>query len=117
QITVADRGTELVALATGGAGGAGGAGIFASDKGNGRILGFARDADGAWRVTDRMRLMGFPLGPIQVGAFGGDGEPGLLCFGEDGFGLVRLAGNRIQLDPFAAYRSDEEGRREHDIEV
>jgi hypothetical protein len=125
QISVADRGTKLVGLATGMAAGgsavagagAGGGVLFASDKGNGRILGFARDADGGWRVTDRMRLMGFPLGPIQVGAFGGDGEPGLLCFGDDGFALVRLAGERAKLEPFAAYRSDEEGRREHDIEV
>jgi hypothetical protein len=50
-------------------------------------------------------------------AFAGDGEPTVLCIGDDGFGLVRLAGERYELDPFAFYRSEQDGRAEHEIEV
>jgi hypothetical protein len=119
QVTMPEPGTSLVGLATLRTGGASGEEIvLASDKGNGRLVLIGRDGkDGEWGVRRRLRLMGFPLGPIFAGAFAGDGEPTVLCIGDDGFGLVRLAGERYELDPFAFYRSEQDGRAEHEIEV
>lgn len=119
QVTMPEPGTSLVGIATLKTGGAAGEEVvLASDKGNGRLVLIGRDGkDGEWGVRRRLRLMGFPLGPIFAGAFAGDNEPTVLCIGEDGFGLVRLAGARYELDPFAFYRSEAEDRAEHEIEV
>src|SRR5262249_27691646 len=69
-----------------------------------------------WKVRQQLRLMGFPLGTIFAGAFGGDDQPSLLCIADDGFALVRLAGQRADLESFAAYRSESEDRSEHELE-
>lgn len=90
--------------------------IVASDKAGGRLLMITRDADGLWGVRDRVRLHGFPVGKIFAGSFSGGGTPGIMCAADDGFALVHLAGSRVALSQFAAYRSDSEDRFEHDIE-
>ncbi len=120
QITMPEPGTQFVGISTLGEGDQ--KLIVASDKGNGRlvIIGRTAGADGEmgpWQVRARLRLLGFPLGRIFAGSFGGDGEPSVLCIGDDGFGLVRLAGERHELDPFAFYRSESEDRSEHEIEI
>ena len=115
QITLTDPGTNLVGIATLESGGS--TLIVASDRGNGRLVIIGRDDKGQWGVRTRLRLLGFPLGPVFAGTFGGDNEPSVLCIGDDGFALVRLAGERQELDPFAFYRSESEDRSEHEIEI
>lgn len=88
--------------------------IIAADKAGRRLLMMTRGADG-WAVRDRIRLLGFPLGPVFAGSFTGDGQPGVLCPGDEGFAIVRLAGRRTVLDQVSAYRPDHENRREHTL--
>ena len=57
------------------------------------------------------------LGAIRAGSFTGDGEQNILCLAPDAFAVVRLSGERLVLDEFAAYRSDSEDRLEHEMEV
>jgi hypothetical protein len=90
--------------------------VVVADKGNGRLLLLGREG-GSWKVRVQHRLLGFPLGTIFAGSFGGDGQPSVLCIAEEGFALVRLAGQRMELESFAAYRSESDDRSEHELEV
>jgi hypothetical protein len=115
QVTIAEPKTELGSLAV--LERAGETLIVAADRGNKRILITGRDAEKAWVVTDKIRLTGFDLGPIRAGSFGGDTEPTVLIRSTDGFAIVRLAGEVIAMEEVAAYRSDEDDRLEHEIEI
>ncbi len=110
QITISDPGTDLSGLAI--LGGAAPA-VVASDKGNSRLV-FIDPAKG--EVSRRLRLSGFSPTAIFAGAFGGDGQPGVLGLSDAAFALTRLAGERIKLEQFAAYRSDSRDRSEYDLE-
>ncbi len=88
--------------------------IVASDKNAGRLVMVDR-REGAWEVTDRLRLTGFDPRAIYAGSYAGDGQPNVLALSDDGFGVVRLAGSRAALEEAAAYRSDEKDRLEHEI--
>lgn len=90
--------------------------IVASDRAGGRLLILAKTRTG-WDIHSRIRMLGFPVGPIYAGAFGGDHQPSILCLSDDSFALVRLGGQHASLEQFAAYRSDHEDRVEHEIEV
>lgn len=126
QVTLSEPGTKVVGLAVLKAGGA--EQIVVSDKGNGRLVILGHDSNssqdgaktgssGGWKVQQQLRLMGFPVGPVFAGAFGGDDQPGVLCIADDGFALVRLAGQRAELESFAANRSESEDRAEHELEA
>jgi len=91
--------------------------IVASDRAGKRLVMMSRGEANAWEVTERLRLSGFNVGALRVGAFAGDGQPNILCLSEESFALVRLSGERVALEEFAAYRSDEEDRYEHEMEV
>jgi len=91
--------------------------IVAADADQDRLHFLGRDATGAWGPREVIRVLGFELGRIIAGSFTGDGQPGVLCVGEQGLGLVRLGGARPTLEDFAAYRPDAEDRFEHEIEV
>ena len=91
--------------------------IVASDRGNRRLAVISRADDGAWHVADKLRLDGFDLGAIRAGAFSGDREPNVLCLSAEAFAIVKLGGARVLLEEVAAYRSDEEDRLEHEMEV
>lgn len=112
QVTVSDPGTDLVGLAVlpGESGGA--PMLVASDKGNNRLL--FLDSSG---VKRRVRLMGFSPSAIYAGAFAGDNQPGILCLSDDAYALVKLAGNKLKMESFAAYRSDAADRSEHQLSV
>jgi hypothetical protein len=117
QVTLPDSSTTLAGLSVLESED-GTATIVASDKGSRRLVLMSRsDEDGSWAVSDKLRLSGFELGPIRAGAFAGDGEQGILALSNEGFALVRLAGDRTILEEFAAFRSDEEDRLEHEMEV
>lgn len=113
QVNVPDSSTQLVALTQ--LAGADGPRLVAADKSNGRLLLFGLNEARRWTLRDRIRVLGFPLGSVRGGAFAGDGQPGVLCVGDDAFALVRLGGERPSLKEFAAYRSDSENRIEHDL--
>jgi len=112
QVNVPDAGTKLAGLTVLDAGR-----LVASDSGGGRLLVIGRDTIGDLAVLDRIHLLGFSVGAIRAGAFGGDGQPGVLCLGDESFALVRLGGQRAALHQFAVWRSDDEDRVEHEIEV
>jgi hypothetical protein len=109
QITVSDPGTELVGLTVLPSEG-GKPTLVASDRGNGRLL-FMDNSS----VTRRVRTLGFTAGQIIAGAFAGDKQSGVLCLGDDAFALVRLAGSKLKMESFAAFRSDAAERSEHQI--
>lgn len=92
--------------------------IVAADKGSRNLVLMGKsDETGAWDVVDKLHLSGFDLGAIRAGSFTGDGQQNILCLAPDAFAVVRLAGKRMVLDEFAAYRSDSEDRLEHEMEV
>ena len=115
QVTIAEPKTALASLAV--LRRAGETFVVATDRGNRRLILTGRDAENAWVVTDKIRLTGFDLGPIRAGAFGGDTEPTILVRSTDGFAIVRLAGDVVALEEVSAFRSDEDDRLEHEIEV
>jgi len=117
QVNVPDSGAAATSLAGVSILGVGrDASIIASDRTGGRLLTLGRSGP-SWNVTDNIRVLGFPVGPIWAGSFDGDGKPGILATAEDGYALVALKGARPALEQVAVYRSDKENRLEHDIEV
>lgn len=117
QVTVPDATTVFAGLAVLPAESAGEpASVVATDRANGRLL-IMSPKFNAWRVTDTLRLPGFAVSSIYAGDFAGDGKQGLLVIGPDGFGVIRLAGRRAALESFAAYRSNQEDRLEHELSV
>jgi hypothetical protein len=115
QVTLNDATTNLVGLDV--LSTPAGDRIVASDRGEDRLVVMAPGEDGAWGVGAKLRLSGFDIGGVLAGSFSGDGEPNILCPSGDSFALVRLAGERASLEEFAAYRSDDEDRLEHEMEV
>lgn len=113
QINAPESSTQLVGLALLN-GQEGQVSIVASDRGNGRLLIMGRE-QGRWTTQERVRLLGFQVGPIRAGSFAGDGKPGILCIGDDSFALVRLGGQRHTLEEFAAYRAESETRLDHEM--
>jgi len=91
--------------------------IVASDETNNRLVLMASDADGAWGVIGSLLMTGFDVGSIRAGSLLGNGEPNVLCLSDSSFATVRLSGERVSLDEFAAYRSDDDDRLEHEMEV
>ncbi|MBX3315985.1 MAG: VCBS repeat-containing protein [Phycisphaeraceae bacterium] len=117
QVNVPDSGaaaTSLVGASILGSGAE--ASIVVSDRAGGRLLRLARSGE-TWEIADNIRVLGFPVGPIWAGAFGGDGRPGILAVAEDGYALVALQGSRPALEQVSVFRADSETRLEHDIEV
>ncbi|MEM9083100.1 MAG: VCBS repeat-containing protein, partial [Planctomycetota bacterium] len=120
QITMPDPRAALVGLTVlqdGSSLGASGPVIVAADSTNTELLMIRKDASGVWDVADRLILSGVELGQIEAGAFAGDKEPSILAITPEAFATVRLAGEMVSLEEFAAYRSDEESRFEHEIEA
>jgi hypothetical protein len=114
----ADRGdAKLVSLAVlpGQSGGA--ERLVAADRENSQLILFERlPGDGArWKQTDVLTVSGFKFNDLRAGAFSGDGTVDLLAIGDEGFAVVRLAGERLDLVEVAAWRSEEQRRVHHEI--
>ena len=114
----ADRGdAKLVSLAVlpGQSGGA--ERLVAADRENSQLILFERlSGDGAkWKQTDVLTVSGFKFNDLRAGAFSGDGTVDLLAIGDEGFAVVRLAGERLDLVEVAAWRSEEQRRVHHEI--
>jgi hypothetical protein len=113
QITMPDASSRLSALTTLDVEGR--TTIVASDTAADLLILMSRDNAGAWRIADKLRIPGLRTTGLRSGSFTGDGAPNVLALTEDSFAIVRLAGERITLDEFAVYRSDNEDRYEHDL--
>ena len=115
QINADDAASKLVSLAILGRR------VVAADHENDRLLILARsaEADGGggrpWRETDSLNTKGFAYRSIYAGRLAGDGLDNILAVGTDGFGVIRLAGQRLTLREFASWRTDEERRRQHEL--
>lgn len=113
QITMPDASSRLSALTTLEVDGR--ETIAASDTGSDLLILMSRDNAGAWRIADKLRTPGLRTTGLRAGSFTGDGAPNILALTEDSFAVIRLAGERVTLDEFAVYRSDDEDRYEHDL--
>lgn len=118
QATSPDAATQFVGLTTLSGGSGAPPRVVAADKTGKSLIIMSRDEKGAgWAPTDRLRLTGFEPKGLVAGPFTGGGRDDLLCFSDDGFGVVRLEGTRTSLTEFDAWRSDNENRLEHEITV
>ncbi len=121
QITVPDAATNFTGLALMPARAGAKPTIVAADRAGGRIMLMAPEA-GGWKVSDTLRVPGLAINAIYAGAFTGargtdSDAASLLAISDSGFGVIRLAGERAALESFAAFRSDEEDRLEHEMAV
>ena len=92
--------------------------IVAADRQNDRLIILARTpsrSGQAWQETESINVQGFAFTSIHAGALSGDGRDNILAVGNDGFGVIRLAGEGLSLREFAAWRTDEERRRQHEL--
>ncbi len=115
QVTMPEASSQLVGLDVLQIGGE--QVLVASDRANKRLVLMGRDEDKAWEVREKLRLTGFEVGSVRAGSFAGDGQPNILALSDSSFALVRLGGQRMVLEEFAAYRSDETDRFEHEMAV
>lgn len=108
QINAADRSAQLVSVTM-----LNGR-IIAADRENSRLLVIAGD-DGHWRQAESLGITGFSFDAIHAGSFTGDGRDNILAVGNDGFAVVRLAGERITMRETDAWRSTDENQVHHEL--
>jgi len=91
--------------------------IIAADEENDRLVVFAPDAekDDRWAQRETLRVSGFRFSEIFAGGFSGDRESNVLAIGEDGFAVIRLAGERVALRETDSWRSADERLVEHEL--
>jgi len=115
----ADRGdAKLVSLAVLPGGNGVAERLVAADRENSQLILFERSPaseGGRWRQTDVLTVSGFKFNDLRAGAFSGDGTVDLLAIGDEGFAVVRLAGERLDLVEVAAWRSEVPRRVHHEI--
>jgi hypothetical protein len=70
--------------------------------------------DGAWKETEALDASGFKFTALATGPFAG-GEDAVLLVGDEGFGVLRDAGPRMELAEVGSFRSDSPRRVEHEI--
>lgn len=126
QINAEDPSTKLVSLAIRSGDSPT---IAAADQDNSRLLTFARKASSdssggasggggagsTWTQNEALDVRGFKFTSIQAGSFSGDGRENLLAIGDDGFAIIQLGGERVVLSQIAAWRTDIERRRQHEM--
>lgn len=115
QVTIPETGTNLGGLALYEHDGR--TTVVVADAGHGRLLSLRPDEDGVWDVRETVAVSGASLGAILAGPVGGDGRPAVLSIADDSVGLIRLAGQRVELDTFASHRAEAEDRQEHRLAV
>ncbi len=113
QINADDSTSKLVSLALLGNR------IVVADTRNDRLIILARGEGNRvgtrWRETESINVQGFSFSAIHAGALSGDNHENILAVGNDGFGLIRLAGRGLSLKEFASWRTDKEQRRQHEL--
>ncbi|MCA9292139.1 MAG: VCBS repeat-containing protein [Phycisphaerales bacterium] len=114
QINAGDPSSKLIALTVLGRR------IVAADKENNRLVMMGETTtNGAttWQETESINVRGFTPNAIYSGAFSGDGEDNILAIGDDGFAIIKLAGERVALRELTSWRTDKERRVEHEFAV
>ncbi|MBM4099404.1 MAG: hypothetical protein FJ260_05570 [Planctomycetes bacterium] len=91
--------------------------VVAGDREGARAILFAKGADGKWDQAEVIEIPGFKFSQLAAGKFAGDGLDGLLAVGDDSFALVRLAGERIVLEPAGTWSSDDPRQVPHELVV
>jgi hypothetical protein len=114
QVNTRDSASKLVSLARLGDR------VAAADKEKDRLVIFGRgdgdaEEDGTWRELESVNIRGFSFNRIHAGAFSGDDQENILAVGNDGFGVIRLAGRRIVMRETNAWRTEHERRRQHEL--
>jgi hypothetical protein len=109
QFNANDPNTKLVALTTLSER------IIVADEENNRLVIFKADESGTWSETESLTVRGFPLGAIAGGQFTGDDTDSILAFGDDGFAVIRLEGQRRSLAEVGSWRTDEERRQYYQL--
>lgn len=117
QITVPEASASLVSLTILPPGAGAPAAIVAYDKSGKRLVVMRTNAEGKWSVADRLRFASFGVTSLFAGPFSADAQSDILCASDDAFAIIRLGGQRLSLDEFAAFRSDDDDRLEHEIEA
>lgn len=108
QVNARDSASDLVSIALLGDR------MAVADEENDRLVMMTREG-GAWREMESIYVRGFDFSAIHAGAFSGDDEENILAVGDDGFAVIRLAGERIALNEFATWRTSEENRFQHEL--
>jgi hypothetical protein len=117
QINAKDPSSKLVSVAILGDR------IIAADKENSRLVVMARstesgeDGKSVWKSVESVKVRGFAFNSIHSGAFSGDGKDNILAIGDSGFAVINLGGDRVNLKQFAAWRTDEDRRIQHELTV
>jgi hypothetical protein len=116
QINARDSSAKLVSVAVLGER------IVAADKENSRLVVMARDTESqdtsdGWKQIESLKIRGFAFNSINAGAFSGDGKDNILAIGDSGFAVINLGGERVNLKQFAAWRTDEDRRIQHELTV
>jgi hypothetical protein len=109
QINAKDSRTKLVSVAVLGDR------IVAADRENSRLVMMGRDSEGTWKENETINVRGFKFSNIYAGSFSGDGQKNVLAIGENGFAVVRLAGDRYALNLDDSWRTDKERRLQHEL--
>jgi len=110
QINTKDSSTKLVSVAILGDR------IVAADRENSRLVMMGRESDGSgWVEHETVNVRGFRFTTIFAGSFSGDGQNNVLAIGENGFAVVRLAGERYAMNIVEAWRTDKEQRLQHEL--
>lgn len=117
QITAPDPSASLSSLTVLSGAGDEAPAIVAYDKNGKRLLIMRRGEDEKWTIADRLRYAATNVSSLFAGSFSGRGPADILCVADDAFAIIQLAGERLSLDEFAAFRSDHDDRLEHEIEV
>ena len=110
QLNAADPRAELVGVAA-----LDGGRIVASDRTAGGLIVFGQrggGGTGGWAIESTPRMLGFPAGPLMAW-----GDDAVLCVSDEAVAVVGLGGAGMSLEEVAVYRSEEERRVEHEIEV
>ncbi|MCH2148794.1 MAG: VCBS repeat-containing protein [Phycisphaerales bacterium] len=89
--------------------------IIVADEENNRLVIFTADESGTWSETESLTVRGFPLGAIAGGQFTGDDTDSILAFGDEGFAVIRLEGQRRSLAEVDSWRTDEERRQYYQL--
>ena len=111
QFNTEDPNAKLISLTTLGRR------IIAADEENNRLVVFEADERGTWSEVESLTVRGFPLGAIAGGRFSGDDAESILAFGNDGYAVIRLEGQRQSLSEVGAWRTDEDRRLHYDLAV
>jgi len=89
--------------------------LVASDRENGTLAVFEKDAGGQWTQTDERAVVGYKFAGVRAGAFGGSAEQDVMLLGEDGFAIARLEGGRTTFEEVASYRADRPQQVDHEL--